>query len=57
MMTASSSEFIGVLFAQTGGFIQDLIPLGIFALAVVVSISVGLIIYNIINKAFKKVLK
>lgn len=57
MMTASSSEFIGALLTQTGGFIQDLVPLGVFALALVVAVAVGIIIYQIINGAFKRVLK
>lgn len=56
MMTASSTNFITALLAQSGDFIEDLIPLFLLAFGFVVA----LIAFKVIIRAFgsvKKILK
>jgi len=53
MMTASSTAFISSLFDQTGDFIQDLFPLLMVALGMVVA----LIAYKIIVNSFRRPLR
>jgi len=56
-MTASSTEFINALFAQTGGFIQDLLPLFYWFFSLVIALFVFGIIYKGITKGFKNIFK
>jgi len=57
MMTASSTEFISSLFTQTGGFIENLLPLFYLGFSLIMSLFVISIIYKVFKVGFKKVLK
>lgn len=57
MMTASSTNFITALMAQTGDFIQDLIPLFLILFGFVVAFIAFKIIVNAFIIYSKKLFK